>query len=156
MPPMTLNQAAKACGRSKSTLLEAIKTGRLSAYRNDINQWEIQPAELFRVYPIRSETEQSNTSRTPKTEQSNSEPTTKPNTQNGLLFLLKKEQVERDRERKQLEETIADLRKRLDASEAERRQLMLTHQPEPVNAVPTAHVESKLLLKLFGKNGRSK
>lgn len=150
MQPFTLNQAARACGRSKSTILEAIKSGRLSAYRNDINQWEIQPAELFRVYPIRSETEQPNTNRTPETEQANSQSTTKPNTQNGLLFLLKKEQAERERERRQLEDTIADLRKRLDASENERRQLLLTHQKE-VTAPKSEPTESKLYQKLFGR-----
>jgi hypothetical protein len=52
MPILTLSQAAKECGRSKSVLLQAIKTGRLSANRNELNQWQIDPAELFRVYPL--------------------------------------------------------------------------------------------------------
>lgn len=148
MQPFTLNQAAKACGRSKSTILEAIKSGRLSAFRNEINQWEIQPAELFRVYPLRLEIEQPNTDIPSETEHNNTISTTKQNTQNGLLFLLKREQAERDRERKQLEDTILDLRKRLDASESERRQLLLSHQPESVLKQKTTG--SKLRHKLFG------
>lgn len=48
---LTLNQAAKTAHRSKATLLAAIRSGRLSATRDDINQWSIDTSELFRVYP---------------------------------------------------------------------------------------------------------
>ena len=51
MLPLTLNQAAKAARKSKAALLEAIRSGRLSAARNALQQWQIDPAELFRVYP---------------------------------------------------------------------------------------------------------
>ena len=47
MQPFTLNQAAKACHKSKSAILEAIRSGRLSAGRDDKNQWQIDPAEPF-------------------------------------------------------------------------------------------------------------
>ena len=52
MPPFTLGQAAKATGRSKAGLLDAIRSGRISAGRDDKNQWQIDPAELHRVYPL--------------------------------------------------------------------------------------------------------
>ena len=52
MPLFTLGQAAKATGRSKAGILDAIKKGRLSATRDDKNQWQIDPAELHRVYPL--------------------------------------------------------------------------------------------------------
>jgi hypothetical protein len=52
VPILTLSQAAKESGKSKSVLLGAIKSGRISASRNDLNQWQIDPAELFRVYPL--------------------------------------------------------------------------------------------------------
>jgi hypothetical protein len=48
--PYTLGQAAKATGKSKPALLDAIKSSRLSASRNDKNQWQIDPTELHRVY----------------------------------------------------------------------------------------------------------
>jgi len=51
MAAMTLSQAAKASGKSKSTLSRAIKTGRLSATRLDDGNFSIDPAELFRAYP---------------------------------------------------------------------------------------------------------
>lgn len=51
MAGMTLSQAAKASGKSKSTLSRAIKIGRLSATRLDDGNFSIDPAELFRAYP---------------------------------------------------------------------------------------------------------
>lgn len=49
---LTLNQAAKTCGRSKSTLLGAIRSGRMSAPKDDRGRYAIDPAELHRVFPF--------------------------------------------------------------------------------------------------------
>lgn len=54
MAGLTLSQAAKASGKSKSTLSRAIKVGRLSATRLDDGNFSIDPAELFRAYPATS------------------------------------------------------------------------------------------------------
>lgn len=51
MPPLTLSQAIKESKKAKSTLIDAIKNGRLSATRDDKGRYLIDPAELFRVYP---------------------------------------------------------------------------------------------------------
>ena len=51
----TLGQAAKATGKSKSTLLSAIKNGRISYISKDNNGYQIDPSELHRVYPPVSE-----------------------------------------------------------------------------------------------------
>ena len=48
--PYTLYQAAKAAGRTKATIQEAIKKGRISAHKNTLGRYEIDPAELHRVY----------------------------------------------------------------------------------------------------------
>lgn len=48
---LTMGQAAKEAGTSKATISRAIASGRLSATRNDKGGWDIQPAELFRVFP---------------------------------------------------------------------------------------------------------
>ncbi len=48
----SLAQAAKASGKSKPTLVRWIKTGRLSAKRNNDGSYTIDPAELARVSPI--------------------------------------------------------------------------------------------------------
>jgi hypothetical protein len=69
MPNLTLNQAARECGRSKSALLEAIRSGRLSASRDDKKQWQIDPAELFRVYPANQSENTQTEQRQPQAEQ---------------------------------------------------------------------------------------
>ena len=51
---LTLNQAAKACGRSKSTLLNAIRSGRMSAPKDARGRYVIDPAELHRVFPFQA------------------------------------------------------------------------------------------------------
>ncbi len=51
----TLGTAAKATGVSKSTIYRAVKSGKLSASRNADDEYEIDPAELHRVYEPVSE-----------------------------------------------------------------------------------------------------
>ena len=51
MPAFTLGTASQATGCAKSTILRAIKAGRISATRDDLGQWAIDPSELFRVFP---------------------------------------------------------------------------------------------------------
>ena len=51
MPTLTLGTASQATGRAKSTILRAIKSGRISATRAETGEWSIDPAELFRVFP---------------------------------------------------------------------------------------------------------
>ena len=52
--PLTLNQAAKTCGRSKSTLLNAINSGRMSAPKDDRGRYAIDPAELHRAFSFQA------------------------------------------------------------------------------------------------------
>lgn len=55
MPELSLSQAAKLAGKSKSTINRAIKTGKISAARHDDGSYSIDPAELsraFRVEPL--------------------------------------------------------------------------------------------------------
>ncbi len=46
-----LSEAAAATGVNRSTVYRAWKAGRLSATRTDTGQIEVDPAELFRVFP---------------------------------------------------------------------------------------------------------
>ena len=48
---LSLQDAAAQAGVSKTTILQAIRSGRLSAPRNDDGGYAIDPSELFRVYP---------------------------------------------------------------------------------------------------------
>ena len=54
MTGLSLRDAAAEAGTSKSTILRAVKAGRLSAARTDDGGYSIDPAELFRVYPPES------------------------------------------------------------------------------------------------------
>jgi hypothetical protein len=48
---LTLAAAAAAAGVNKTTLLRAIKAGKVSGNRDEHGQWHIDAAELHRVYP---------------------------------------------------------------------------------------------------------
>ena len=50
-------QAARMTGLGKTTIARSIKAGRLSAARTDTGSYEIDAAELARVYPVRPEGE---------------------------------------------------------------------------------------------------
>jgi excisionase family DNA binding protein len=53
MVGLSLREAAQLAKTSKSTILRAIQSGRLSATRTDDGGYSIDPAELCRVYPPR-------------------------------------------------------------------------------------------------------
>jgi hypothetical protein len=47
----SLVTGAAACGVNRTTILRAIKAGKISAERDAQGAWAIQPAELHRVFP---------------------------------------------------------------------------------------------------------
>lgn len=47
----SLKEAAERTGRGKPAILKAIQKGRISARKNEFGEWQIDPAELHRVYP---------------------------------------------------------------------------------------------------------
>jgi excisionase family DNA binding protein len=54
MATLSLREAAEQTGTSKSTIFRAIRSGRLSAGKDDDGNFAIDPAELFRVYQPKS------------------------------------------------------------------------------------------------------
>ena len=54
--PYTLAEAAKAVKRDKSTLLRAVRKGRLSATRDADGIWRVDESELWRVYAADADT----------------------------------------------------------------------------------------------------
>jgi len=99
MPKFSLTQAAKEVGKSKPTISKAIKTGRLSAKKVGVG-YEIDAAELFRVYPKATQNEPAK--ETASTGEVNLL---------GLEVKMLREQLDRERD------TVDDLRKRLDRAE---------------------------------------
>jgi hypothetical protein len=49
--PYTLAAAATATGLNKTTILRAIKSGKISGTIDQHGHWHLEPAELHRVYP---------------------------------------------------------------------------------------------------------
>src|ERR1039457_4997744 len=51
----TIASAAAAVGRNKTAILRAIKAGKISVVKDENGEWQIDPAELHRIYsPLRS------------------------------------------------------------------------------------------------------
>lgn len=119
----TLGTAARATGKSKSTLSRDIRDGRISAKKMENGSFEIDPSELHRVYPpVSSEQGEARSSERLATPGSDSENRALQAEIQGLrehLALLKNE---RD-----------DLRRRLDDEAEERRRLtyLLTDTQTP-------------------------
>lgn len=133
----TLGTAAKATGKSRTAILRAISSGKMSAPKDENGHYQIDPAELFRVYG--SVTGNSTDTEEPERHA----------TQEVTPKLIKV-----------LESTIEDLRRRLDEAEEARKEaaaetrrltLMLTHQPEPKPKAEQIHPPRSLYEKLFGK-----
>lgn len=48
---ISAKEAAERTGMSKAGIVKALRTGKLSGTKNLNGEWEIEPVELFRVYP---------------------------------------------------------------------------------------------------------
>lgn len=96
---LSMTQAAKHTGKSRATIFRMIKSGKLSAEMTDAGTYQIDTAELFRVFPAVprnvSDTDEMKRNDTAETEMFNR-----------LIGTL--------------QEQVVDLRRRLDLSEAER------------------------------------
>ena len=121
----SLGQAAKETGKSKSTISKAIKTGRLSAIRNEKGGWEIDAAELFRVY-------ERGDSATVAGNRVGERKATVERSPEVLRVELQTLKEERKRERLQFEGIIDDLRADRDQwrNQAKQTTILLTHQQE--------------------------
>lgn len=107
--PYNLAEAGSAIGRSKSSILRAIRRGAISATRNEATgEWAIEPAELFRAYPPVASRSPATTEGTERHDAETIELRTK-------LEAAEARIADKDA-------TIADLRTRLDEERAERRQ----------------------------------
>jgi len=129
MALLTLGQASDECGKHKSTILDAIRKGRLSAKRDEKNQWQIDPAELFRVYPQHQTEQQAQHQAQHKTEHPNTD----------LIDAL----------RAQIEQLTSQVKREQENADNWKNQatMLLTHQPEPA----IKKENSRLWIKLFGR-----
>lgn len=110
------NQAAEATGKNVATITRAIKSGKISAIKDASGAWQIDGAELSRVFPLRTQILQSSDM------QKDANPTQRQNTseENALreeLATLRERVKAGDRLLEERASHIADLQKRLDRAE---------------------------------------
>jgi len=121
---LTLGEAAKVSSVTKSAISKAIKNGRMSAVKDEQGRYQIDPAELYRVFPVN--TGNSQIAVEGVRQETIAETGGLQATVEHLRELLAEIKDERD-----------DLRRRLDREAEERREAqtrltaLLTHQPAP-------------------------
>lgn len=122
MKKLSANMAAKEAGIAKKTLLEAITSNRMTAEKNAKGHWEIDPAELFRVFPKSSGA---------GGEKTVSHPPSKTSENNGLeveVRMLREkmtsDEAKSERERAKLVDEIENLRSQLSESRQDYRQTL--------------------------------
>ena len=113
---LTLGQAARKTGKSKSVISKALNTGVVSYISKDTSGYKIDPAELFRVFP---EKKQEDSSQNPEKERLSTPVNTNEN-----IALKKEIQL--------LREQISDLKEDRNhwRDQAERTSLLLTDRRE--------------------------
>ena len=145
---LSLGQAAKETGKSKSVISNALKSGRLSGVRNGKGEWEIDPSELFRVFSPQNGPENG--------KKNDLERFSTP--ENALVELLKEQlQNAKEREQQALEreregrEREARLLALLESESAARRDLeqKLLPPPPPPEPPPRRHHRLGLLLAIL-------
>ena len=143
MAVLTLNQAAKAAKKSKSTIQYALKTGRLSGFKDERGNYQIDTAELFRVYKSNAvDMDEKSTLEHDETDLKTA------------LLVQKLEFLEQRLDK--LEQEKNEISRRLDTSEEERRETqakltaLLTYQTAEKPKEPNK--ANKLWNKIFGNN----
>lgn len=118
---LTLRQAAELSGTSRSTIHRALQNGKLSGGKTPEGAWDIEPSELARVFPWDT-----------------AEPDQRDSTDRGVtksedILAVRVEMLEQQLAREQ--DTVEDLRKRLDRAE-DRFLALASPQSSEINAPP--------------------
>lgn len=117
----TLGEAAKATGKSKPTIQRAIKSGKISAYKNENGAYEIEPSELHRIYEVKQgNTKDNHHMKQNVTHESNSMLQAEID---ALRRELEQNQLERERERELMHQQIELYKDRLDRADQDKDRL---------------------------------
>ena len=133
---LSLGQAAKATGMDKSTISRAIKSGKLSAMRQEHGGYAIDPAELFRVFaPASQDREQPVLARATVLDGWSETQALRLQVDAATLRVQVEAMTLRMQDK---DEEIRDLRHRLDIEGEERRKLTVMLLPSPHAEPPQA------------------
>lgn len=145
----SLMQAAERARLSKATIHRAVKSGRLSARRDEGGVYRIDASELARVYPeTLQETASEAVGNPPETTETMA--VLHERVRSLEAQLVDAHEVGR-RERETAQDSLVDLRRRLDR--AEERVLALTTVPASQTVPVLRSTRRGLLARLFGRVG---
>ena len=132
----TLSQAAEATGKNKATIQRAIKSGKITASKNTSGAYEIDPAELHRVFDATAQRVAQHPNATKRNTNVTHEISSDNNALQRIAELEKELAVTGERksglegQMHHLSETVDDLRKRLDQSESRVTALLSDQRPK--------------------------
>lgn len=132
MSTVSVREAALLTGKSRETINSATKSGKLTCTRDGKNRKRIDVSELERVYPLVKTIEEI---KRPSTPVRKSQEVSNPDTQAEIARLTEKLAAseamqkslidERDRERRQLQDEIANLRENLSKAQDQNSKALL-------------------------------
>jgi predicted site-specific integrase-resolvase len=134
----TLSQAAQATSKNKTTIQRAIKSGKITAPKNSSGVYEIDPAELHRVFDATAQPGAQHTNATIRNTRVTDQNSPDNNALPRIAELEKELAVAEERKNglesqmHYLSETVDDLRKRLDQSEGRVTALLSDHRPKGI------------------------
>jgi len=130
----SLSEAAKATGKNKTTIQRAIKSGKISATKGDSGSYEIDPAELHRVFPPAAAQRDAQHPQRNDTQQaisvSNHSNLERVIELEKALAVAHEKTCGLEAQKDQMSDTINDLRKRLDSSEGRIMALLSDNRPQ--------------------------
>ena len=132
----TLSQAAEVTGKNKTTIQRAIKSGKISALKNSSGAYEIDPAELHRVFDATTQRVVQRSNATASNTSVAGENSPNDNALQRIAELEKELAVAEERKTglegqlHHLSETVDDLRRRLDQSEGRVTALISDQRPK--------------------------
>jgi predicted site-specific integrase-resolvase len=145
----SLKQAADAVGVDRSTVHRAIKSGKISATKNEFGVYDIDPAELHRVFPPVVADELHNKEKKQTTTGNlTSENSVLSNTVEHLRELIKHIESERDDLRTERERLLNVIEEQAGSFK------QLTHQ-KPAEPIENERAERERLLKVIEEQAES-
>jgi len=118
---LTVNQAAEATGKAKSTISKAINSGKLSHEKGPRNAKLIEESELFRVFPPTGNDQTESPVANSQNEHGNSALQVEVD---ALRREIENTNLERERERAQLTDQIEELRDQVKEQRSDFRQTL--------------------------------
>jgi DNA-binding transcriptional ArsR family regulator len=139
-----ISEVARLTGKARSTIGNHLRKGKLSCIYDDENNKLIEASEIIRVYSDSLELDEEGKLKS-KTKRSESKVTGEPQEALHYKDLLEQEKLERQRERKQLEDTIGHLRDDLEKSQTRENRvtLLLENQTRDADRVADQMKEIK-------------